>query len=169
MGYYADYDGNITFKDKLPTELIKAGQDEFETFHYDEVRNEAEVCGHDKYYEDSVYDFLQLIEPYTKAGEIEYQGEDNCFWRFIFKGGKWDEENGSIYYETELPQIKTNEDRLEFLGEIIDIFEDFLEEKCISWENDERNGDEDAAIFYGTEYGYIQDQLELLMRGWNVM
>lgn len=169
MGYYAYYGGNVTFKEKLSEELIKAGQDEFETFHYDEVRNEVEICGHDKYYEDSVYNFLQLIEPYTKSGEIEYQGEDNSFWRFKFIRNKWDEESGHVYYESEVPQIKTNEDRLEFLGEIIDIFEDFLEEKGVMWENDERDECDDSAIFYGTEYAQVEDQLDSLMRGWNIL
>ena len=47
--------------------------------------------------------------------------------------------------------VKTN-DRAEFIGQIIDIFEDFLEEKGIEIPNDDRE-DENDAIIYGLDYG----------------
>ena len=44
---------------------------------------------------------------------------------------------------------------------IIDIFEDFLEEKGINIDNPEREGDEDnAAIIYGTDYGYLEVRIQ---------
>ena len=54
----------------------------------------------------------------------------------------------------------------EYIGQIIDLFEDFLEEKGVEIENDERDEDDYAAIIYGTDYGYLQDSLEQIMRNW---
>ena len=61
-------------------------------------------------------------------------------------------------------------DKAEFLGQIIDIFEDFLEERGIELPNVERDQDPDnAAIIYGTDYGHLRDQLEGMMVGWDLM
>ncbi len=59
-------------------------------------------------------------------------------------------------------------DKAEFVGQVIDIFEDFLDEKHIVLDNDEKAEDEDAANIYGTDYGYLQQQLEELLRNWNL-
>lgn len=63
--------------------------------------------------------------------------------------------------------INTN-DKAEFIGNIIDIFEDFLEEKGIDIPNDEKEDSENPAIIYGTDYGNLQDDLEAMMVAWNV-
>ena len=61
-------------------------------------------------------------------------------------------------------------DKAEFLGQIIDIFEDFLEERGVMFPNEERDQDPDnAAIIYGTDYGYLSEELETLMIGWDLM
>ena len=60
-------------------------------------------------------------------------------------------------------------EKAEFLGQIIDIFEDFLEERGVRLDNPEREEDDDAAIIYGTDYGELQSQLEALMVGWRLM
>lgn len=61
-------------------------------------------------------------------------------------------------------------DKAEFLGQIIDIFEDFLDERGIELPNDERNQDPDnAAIIYGTDYGYLAEELEVMMIEWDLM
>lgn len=60
----------------------------------------------------------------------------------------------------------------ELLGQIIDAFEDFLEEKGIDIPNDEktdRDDPESAAIIYGTDYGQLQMSLEELMLGWGII
>lgn len=54
----------------------------------------------------------------------------------------------------------------EYIGRIIDLFEDFLEEKGVEIENDERDEDDYAVIIHGTDYGYLQDGLEQIMRNW---
>ncbi|MCM0708689.1 hypothetical protein NBH08_27955 [Faecalicatena sp. BF-R-105] len=63
--------------------------------------------------------------------------------------------------------VKTN-DRAEFIGQIIDIFEDFLEEKRIEIPNDDRE-DENHAIIYGLDYGELQTNLESMMTSWGVL
>ena len=60
----------------------------------------------------------------------------------------------------------------EFLGQIIDIFEDFLEERNIDLQNserDERDDPENAAIIYGTDYGELQSELEEMLTAWKVV
>ena len=63
--------------------------------------------------------------------------------------------------------VKTN-DRAEFIGQIIDIFEDFLAEKAIEIPNDDRE-DENDAIIYGLDYGELQTNLESMMTAWGVL
>ena len=60
-------------------------------------------------------------------------------------------------------------DTPEFLGRIIDIFEDFLEEKGIDIDNPEKEDNDDAAIIYGSDYGILQDQLKDLMKAWGII
>ena len=65
--------------------------------------------------------------------------------------------------------VISNEDTSEFLGRIIDIFEDFLEEKGINIDNPEKEEDDDAAIIYGSDYGILQDRLTDLMKIWEII
>lgn len=66
----------------------------------------------------------------------------------------------------------TNSDKLEFLGQIIDIFEDFLDEKGVKIDNPDRDRDAigDAACsdtnIYGCDYGYLSDRIESTMINW---
>lgn len=60
-------------------------------------------------------------------------------------------------------------ERLEFIGQIIDIFEDFLEEKGIEIQNDEKEDSENPAIIYGTDYGDLSDNIENMMISWGVL
>ena len=64
-------------------------------------------------------------------------------------------------------------DSPKFIGQIIDIFEDFLDRKGIIIENDEKDDpsleEGSAANIYGTDYGDLQTDLEDMMVNWNVM
>lgn len=53
------------------------------------------------YHEDDVkFALTEINEKYhITSGEIEFSGEDNSFWRFIYKNGDWYEENGWVTYE----------------------------------------------------------------------
>ena len=56
----------------------------------------------------------------------------------------------------------------EFIGQIIDIFEDFLEEKGVSVDNPEKENSDDPAVIYGSDYGNISDDLKNLMAAWGI-
>jgi hypothetical protein len=63
-----------------------------------------------------------------------------------------------------------NEDVCEFIGQIIDIFEDFLESKGIDIPNqDKEQSGDSAAIIYGMDYGELQSELEAMMQHWGVL
>ncbi len=55
----------------------------------------------------------------------------------------------------------------EFIGQIIDIFDDFLEEKGINIPNEEKEESENPAVFYGSDYGEVQSQIESLLYNWS--
>lgn len=58
------------------------------------------------------------------------------------------------------------EDQLEFAGQIIDTFEDYLDDMLVApdeFPNDERE-DEDSALIYGSDYGELQDAIYAEMK-----
>lgn len=92
------------------------------------------------------------------------------------------EENSMMLYSERKDNMKSvvkkyiipNDRKPEFLGQIIDIFEDFLNDKNIHIENQERSeyadGDEEGlAIIFGTDYDIIQSKLENMMVSWNII
>lgn len=65
--------------------------------------------------------------------------------------------------------VKRNE-KIEFLGQLIDVFEDFLDEKGIMIPNPEKNEDPDnPANLYGTDYENIQSALEETLVNWGIL
>lgn len=65
-------------------------------------------------------------------------------------------------------------DKTEFIGCIIDIFEDFLDEKGATLEppeeSDEMELDGGTTVnIYGSDYDSISDSLEALLRRWKVI
>lgn len=65
-------------------------------------------------------------------------------------------------------------DKTEFIGCIIDIFEDFLDEKGATLEPLEESDEMELdgsmnANIYGTDYDSISDSLESLLRSWKVI
>ena len=69
----------------------------------------------------------------------------------------------------------SREDLGELVGQIIDIFEDFLEEKGINVENPEKaeavsDGEdpESICILYGTDYGTLQSAIEATLISWKL-
>lgn len=55
----------------------------------------------------------------------------------------------------------------EFVGQIIDIFEDFLEDHNVTLDNPEKEQDPDAAIIYGSDYGDLYQEIEELLVNWS--
>lgn len=60
-------------------------------------------------------------------------------------------------------------DRLEFIGQVIDIFEDFLDEKGIEIINPEKDDSDNPAIIYGSDFGKLEDGLERILHAWNLL
>lgn len=65
--------------------------------------------------------------------------------------------------------IISSEDKCEFIGQIVDIFEDFLEEKGINIPNEDRDENGSEAIIYGDDYGIISEQIESTLRAWDLL
>lgn len=66
----------------------------------------AEVRFHDEYYNPfrttTAFETLTKIARLSevKKGEVQYIGEDNALWRYIYREGKWCLENGHTEYHT---------------------------------------------------------------------
>lgn len=65
-------------------------------------------------------------------------------------------------------------DAPEFIGQIIDIFEDFLDARSVVLKNDERDTDEDldpeeAANIYGDDYDELKDAIANMLSRWGVL
>ncbi len=67
-------------------------------------------------------------------------------------------------------------DKTEFIGQVIDLFEDFLEEKGVSLNNGEKDepsatGEEpeQETIIYGSDYDQLQAGIEALLENWGLV
>lgn len=61
------------------------------------------------------------------------------------------------------------EDVPEFIGQCIDIFEDFLDSKGVLIENEDNDYSESHANIYGTDYGDLSDELRGFFQAWGVI
>jgi len=124
MGYYHSASGFIDFKDGVSKEKINYFRDECPILYcatiYSHCRNSTgevtdtvmgdwgnsnlalDLSMYEKYHEDDYYDTFKIIEPYVIDGSIYCTGEDGEMWRFIFDGEKFVEENGVVYYTSEV-------------------------------------------------------------------
>ena len=181
MGYFATWEGTIVFKGKPSDDQIKDLEKEFceadllEPKYDPENRWSVNLYGSGNYSESGVYEALNALNDIAISGELECAGEDGCLWRISYKDGKWSGEYGTTVYNKDealkaFPPVPDNE-RCEFVGQIIDIFEDFLEEKGITISNPEKDetDDDNTAIIYGSDYGYCQNRLEEMMRNWKIL
>lgn len=61
-----------------------------------------------------------------------------------------------------------DQDMPEFIGQVIDIFEDFLEAKGIDVPNPERTGEDiDEAKIFGEDYDLLADQICATLESWS--
>lgn len=98
MGYYANSNGDIKLNtESIPDEVKQLGKSVFECFI--QAGDEISMSDYNKYYEDSVYEFLEAVAPYTDNGIIFYSGEDGTSWKFEFMDGEWKECSGQIVYD----------------------------------------------------------------------
>ena len=105
MSYYANGSGSIRFKAPLGKEVFDlfAGylNEIFEeVYPADDERQEISVCGYFKYHEDEVEELLRdhFTNIMVEAGDLRFVGEDDAQWRFVFRDGKWIEEDGEVLF-----------------------------------------------------------------------
>ena len=69
----------------------------------------------------------------------------------------------------------TMEDKPEFIGQIIDLFEDFLDAKGVKIPNDEKiedpteNIEDCIANNYGSDYDDLSDDIEEILTRWKLL
>ena len=113
MGYYASGSGSATIikgQEKaleavLENKYGKRGLNCGLEYDFDNIKDECYISIYDseKYHEDSTTEFLSVIAPYISEGHLNYSGEDDCIWRFIYSPDtkEWKEENATIDYHFE--------------------------------------------------------------------
>lgn len=113
MGYSVQGFGEVIIKEKNKQkiqEIKELLEQEFEITSYyrkDESRRDTTILGlyyEGKYCEEEIYQVLNDLANMTclVAGNIEFEGEYEDYWRTIWKNGEWTEETGMlIYYEPE--------------------------------------------------------------------
>lgn len=88
-----------------------------------------------------------------------------------------DDEFITTKYPHNIIKIQNNIDDMqtEFIGEVIDIFEDFLTEKNIDIPNKERDDEDDdipleyRALIYGQDYYDLEDRLKKMFMNWEII
>ena len=125
----------------------------------------------DKYYYNT-WDMLNDIAKKlpVKGGIVHCHGQDGDHWKYQFKPGiphgGFSEIHGHVLYDDELPV--TDDNRAEFVGQIIDVFEDFLERKGIDIWNEDKLESDGPAIIYGMDYGELQTGIENILHNWSI-
>lgn len=181
MGYYADVSGHIDFARSLRPDEAKTLEELLESGWYDfeDGLNRSTSCrdvdfwAGDKYYYDTEGMLNRIAEKLpVKSGVVDCHGEDGEHWRFKYSGGhnggKFLYICGRVVYDDELPVAEN--DRMELIGQFIDVFEDFLDEKgvVIPNEDKEQSGD-GAANIYGDDYDRLQGGIEDTLIAWHIL
>ncbi len=113
MGYYANGSGSATIIKGQKKAITAALENKYDKrgvycgldYDIDEIDGVCYINIYDseKYHEDETNEFLSVIAPYISEGRLDYSGEDDCIWRFIFNPDtkEWKEENATIDYHFE--------------------------------------------------------------------
>lgn len=127
MSYYANVDAKIrvTTNNIDIVSTIFASHDfsvdfdpSYNAFYYSSYGN----------YDDDVWDDLAgEIAPYVEEGEIEFCGEDDSHWRFVFRKGRYDYEGAEITYEPVDHYRDLIEHMVEYISESVSDAEEALE------------------------------------------
>ena len=117
MGYYASGGGSIFFsrplRDDETEKIIDILNDEFEV-GFDQEADCIDLWTDGNYHEDSIRGVLDDVarDFPIESGEIEFHGDDECFWKFTYRPDLreteavscWAEQTGSIVYEGDDPK-----------------------------------------------------------------
>lgn len=176
MGYYAVGGGEISLA-REPTQeelrtMIDALDGVFDNVSYEHQQEDHYiVLGFDSKYHDDELEILNRVSDpnLVCGGEIYFTGEDGARWRYRYskKANMWIDESAEFTWEYD-KKLKW-ETASEFIGQIIDGFEDFLESKGIDIPNPEKEQSEAACILYGTDYGELQSYIESTLINWEVL
>ena len=108
MSYYANGDLKIVYlstdKDiigKVENAFLYINQRYDMDSEVSEDRTVIEAYGNERYSTsatEKLLDLLTGIAPIQEGSEIDFCGEDQTYWRFIFKDGRWKEQCGEIVY-----------------------------------------------------------------------
>lgn len=163
MGYYAQGEGVISFKEK-PTEkqletlknvlYMKDG-----CFYWQD--NDLYLSYNEKYYESDIYAALDSLTSFIVSGYVEFAGEDGEHWRFVFRNNKWEEESGQIVYGKKIPAEIKEENIVEFYDEIIDAVEEVFEKHSDEWNR------EDPMLVDAAYYETIE-KFDKIMKKWGI-
>ena len=155
MGYHANYDGYIKFNTRPVPGILDLMNETFANFRYEDDLNECTFGGFERYRSEDIKKALDSTSRYAKSGKVEYDGDDYTHWRFLFDNGEWIEEEGSVYYESELP-LQDRDQREEFYGRLIDIVQDCMDNP------------EDETI-RGEWYDKVRNEFAAVMKAYKVV
>lgn len=104
MGYYASGEGHVVAKAENDVQEIKSILEEYDLLDsyrspFDSPVEIGIVFEYSKYYDEDIYEVLELIAGKVKEGEIRFVGDDDCQWKFKFKDGRWEEKNGEVLFD----------------------------------------------------------------------
>lgn len=153
MGYYATGDGYLKLKSPLPDDV---NYDIFE-YHYC-TDKDLSVSFYDKYYENDVYDFCDEIAPYVEEGAINFVGEDNANWRFVFRNNNWTEESARLVYDSDPEITLTPEAQSDLIKQLIECFTQTISD-----------GKPSDSIIEGAKFDQLSDRLHDTLVEWHIL
>lgn len=117
MGYCASGDGIIVLKKGISTEeakeILKSYDHRYEVeINIEEDENKQVVLDivrpHDKWRDDEETELFELIAPYIESGHMDFEGEEECYWRYQYnpETKEWDEYSGEIVFGIHEPENK---------------------------------------------------------------
>ena len=172
MGYYAHGNGTAKVREgiTIPASVLAMLGREFSEVKDTPDGNLILEFEYGRYHEEDVAEVLRTLAHFAD-GTVEFTGDDESHWRFVFDGGKIQYEAGRIVYEP-VEMWNRQSHRAEMIGCIIDSFEDWLTDKGITAEdipNDDRDGDDDAALIYGCDYAELEDAVKDTLVKWGLL
>lgn len=125
MSYYARWSGNLKLKQKPSQDELSQIFSLITVDYYDESSLCIETNDMKKYDEAETEAMLEKLVPFVASGELDYTGEDEARWRYVFKDGCWEEEQGVITYESELPVLKDKTRQENLINRIINMLGEY--------------------------------------------
>lgn len=122
MEYCADGSGFATLKRDADIAELKDKLDALDVWlNWSIYKDSVDFYDSDNYHEDETIEFLNTLAPYVAEGEVNYDGEDGCIWRFRFDPDKqkWVEESATIDYNFESYTDKQMIEELDKRGYIV--------------------------------------------------